>query len=286
MQLAHKPFGKRTVSSGVEPFVAKRESQIVQSLERGVIALEMAARGGIRPAALARVLGVDRTTAYRLLYTLMDKGYLEQDPKTHEFLPNPSKFFALSSQVGGAMNWPAIAAGFLPILRDRTGETANLGVLQDHEVVYIAQQQPREAVIVNHSLGARRPVHCSALGKALAAFLPEEELDRITAGGLAPNTPRTITDPQMLKLHLRMVREVGYAVDDEETFLGVRCVAAPIYDHRGHVVASMGISGPSTRMALDRIPALADIVLDVVNQTSQALGADRLPLPERDGRRP
>lgn len=262
----------------------KREPQVVQSLERGLVALEMAARGRVKPQVLAKALGVDRTTAYRLLYTLAVKGYLEQDPSTREFVANPSKFFAISSQIAGAMNWSAIAMRFLSVLRDRTGETANLGVLQDNEVVYIAQQQAQEAIIVNHHLGARRAVHCSALGKALVAFLPEPEVERLIARGLPAHTPRTITDPEMFRLHLKMVRECGYAVDDEETFEGVRCVAAPAYDYRPHVIASIGISGPSNRVTLERIPMLAQIVLDVANQTSIALGAHGHRVMETNGR--
>src|SRR5437868_813014 len=138
----------------------ERESKPVQSLERGLIALELAARGRVKPAELAKVLGVDRSTAYRLLYTLLLRGYLEQDPRTREFVPNFGKFLALSRQVAGPVDWPAVTTGFLRILRDRSGETANLGVLQDNEVVYVGQQQTREAVIVNHSLGERRPAHC------------------------------------------------------------------------------------------------------------------------------
>src|SRR5262245_19709952 len=210
----------------------ERESKPVQSLDRGLVALELAVRGRVKPSELAKVLGVDRSTAYRLLYTLMLRGYLEQDPTTREFFPNSGKFFALSRQVAGPMDWPAVATGFLRILRDRSGETANLGVLQDNEVIYIGQQQTREAVVVNHALGERRPAHCSALGKAILGFLPEGYVDRLVEGRpLAANTPRTITDPQILKIQLKNVRELGYATDDEETMPGVRCVAAPIYDH-------------------------------------------------------
>jgi IclR family transcriptional regulator, KDG regulon repressor len=263
----------------------ERDSKPVQSLERGLIALELAVHGSVKPVELAKVLGVDRSTAYRLLYTLMIRGFLEQDPVTREFFPNSGKLFALSRQAAGRMDWPAIANTFLRTLRDRTGETANLGILQENDVVYIAQQQTREAVVVNHSLGERRPAHCSALGKALLAFLPEDYVDQIVKeNGLVANTPRTITDPEILRLHLRTVRELGYATDDEETLHGVRCVAAPIYDHNNRVIAAMGITGPNTRLMLDTIPKLAHVVVKVANETSTALGAHQLPLPENNSK--
>jgi DNA-binding IclR family transcriptional regulator len=254
--------------------MAKRDPNLIQSLERGLAALEMVVRGSVRPTDLAARLNIDRSTAYRLLYTLMVNGYLNQDPTRRDFVPNPSKFFALSSEVAGPMNWPVIAAGFLRVLRDRTGETANLGVQEGHEIVYIGQQPTHEALAVRLPLGTRRSLHGSALGKAILAFLPDTEIDRlIPESGLPAHTPNTITEPQRLKLHLQTVRRQGYAIDDEETFEGGRCLAAPIYDHRDQIIASMGISGPSTRLTLNKLPELASIVVDVASQTSEALGA-------------
>lgn len=262
----------------------KRDPNLVQSLERGLTALEMAVRGGVKPLEVAEVLGVDRSTAYRLLYTLMVKGYLHQDASVREFIPNPSKFFALSSEVTGPMNWPVIVASFLRILRDRTGETANLGVLEGHDIVYIGQQPAHEALAVRLPLGTRRPLHCSALGKAILAFLTDPEINRlILESDLKPRTPRTITNPETLKLHLQTVRERGYAIDDEETFEGGRCIAAPIYDHRQQLVASMGISGPSTRLTWNKLTELASVVVEVTSQASAALGAHPPTLDSNNG---
>ncbi len=99
---------------------------------------------------------MDRSTTYRLLYTLMIKGYLNQDASARNFNPNPSKFFALSSEVAGPMDWPVIVASFLRNLRDRTGETAKLEVLEGHNIVYIGQQPAHEALAVILPLGPRR----------------------------------------------------------------------------------------------------------------------------------
>ena len=254
--------------------MTKKDPNLIQSLVRGLTALEMTVRGTIKPSQLAKKLDIDRSTAYRLLYTLMVKGYVTQNPATRDFVPNPSKFFALSSEVAGPMNWPVIAAGFLRLLRDQTGETANLGVLEGHEIVYVGQQAAHEALAVRVPLGTRRPLHCSALGKAFLAFLPDSEIDQlIQKGGLAPRTPRTIIEPQTLKRDFQLVRERGYAIDDEETFEGGRCIAAPIYDHRQQIIASIGISGPSTRLTLDKLPSLAKVVVELANETSLALGA-------------
>jgi DNA-binding IclR family transcriptional regulator len=252
----------------------KRGQQLVQSLERGLIALEMAVEGGVRSVEVAEVLETDRSTAYRLLYTLVARGYLIQKPLTHEFIPNPTKFFQLHNKVAAMTDWTEIAAGFLSMLRDQSGETANLGVLQDSTVVYIAHKLGQAALTVNFALGTSRPLHCSALGKVFLASLSEVELGSLLAKtNLVANTANTITDPNVLKRHLHIVREHGYAVDDEETFEGVRCIAAPIYDHKEQIIAAMGISGPATRVTKAKLSELAQIVINVAAQASAALGA-------------
>jgi len=252
----------------------KRGQQLVQSLERGLIALEMAVEGGVRSAEVAEVLDTDRSTAYRLLYTLMAKGYLIQKASTREFVPNPTKFFQLHSKVATMTDWTEVAAGFLSMLRDQSDETANLGVQQENRVVYIAHKLGQAALTVNFALGTSRPLHCSALGKVLLAAQTDAEIEQFVANStLMANTPKTIVDPNILQHHLTTVRKCGYAVDDEETFEGIRCIAAPIYDHKGLMIAAMGISGPATRVSVARLPELAQIVMNVAAQASAALGA-------------
>lgn len=252
----------------------KRGQQLVQSLERGLTALEMAVEGGVRSTEVAEVLATDRSTAYRLLYTLMVKGYLIQNPITREFTANPTKFFQLHSKVATLLDWTEVAASFLNSLRDQSGETANLGVRQGNQVVYIAHKPGQAALSVNFALGTSRPLHCSALGKVLLAQQPASEIEQLVAQfPLVANTAKTITDPHTFKQHLRTVQSCGYAIDDEETFEGVRCIAAPIYDHRQQVIAAVGISGPSTRVAIERLPKLTYLVINIAEQISAALGA-------------
>ena len=252
----------------------KRGPQLVQSLERGLVALEMALEGSVRPSKVAAALGIDRSSAYRLLYTLMAKGYLLQDERTREFTSNPTKFFQLYSKVATLLDWPDVAARFLTMLREESGETANLGVRQANNVIYIAHRPGQAALSVNFALGTSRPLHCSALGKALLAAQPDTATDSwVATTPLTAYTAKTIIEPTVLSRHLRAVRADGYAVDDEETFAGVRCIAAPIYDHRQQVIAALGISGPSTRITHERLPHCAQIVMRIAAQLSADLGA-------------
>lgn len=252
----------------------KRGQQLVQSLERGLTALEMAVEGGVRSTEVAEVLATDRSTAYRLLYTLMAKGYLIQNPITREFAPNPIKFLQLHSKVAALLDWTEVAAGFLSVLRDQSGETANLGVLQGNHIVYVAHKPGQAALSVNFALGMSRPLHCSALGKVLLAQQPVSEIEQLVAEyPFVANTAKTITDAYTFKQHLLTVQSCGYAIDDEETFEGVRCIAAPIFDHRKQAIAAVGISGPSTRVTIERLPRLTYLVINIAGQISAALGA-------------
>jgi DNA-binding IclR family transcriptional regulator len=252
----------------------KHEGLIIQSIERGIVGLEMAVSDGVRPTELAERLGVDRSTAYRILYTLMQNGYLLQDEQSNKFVANPAKIFQLSSEVAESRNWVSIAMERLKDLRDLTHHTANLAVKYDSEMVIIARELAVETPTVLQSLGARRPVHCSATGKATIAFLPQVEVERIVSEtGLAPLTARSINSAEKLMAELAQVRQQGYAVDDEETLLGVRCIAAPVFDYNSHPLAAIGISGPISTLTLQHIADLAAKVQIIARQTSQALGA-------------
>jgi IclR family acetate operon transcriptional repressor len=234
----------------------------------------MAVDGGVRPTELAERLGVDRSTAYRILHTLVQNGYLLQDERSNKFVANPAKIFQLSSAVAGSRNWVSVAMERLKDLRNLTQHTANLAVQYDSEMVIIARELAVETPTVLQSLGARRPVHCSATGKATIAFLPQLEVERIIREtGLAPLTSHTITSAERLMAELAQVRQQGYAVDDEETLLGVRCIAAPVLDYNGHPLAAIGISGPISTLTPGHITDLATKVQRIARETSEALGA-------------
>jgi DNA-binding IclR family transcriptional regulator len=252
----------------------KQDGLIIQSIERGIVGLEMAVSGGVRPIELAQRLGVDRSTAYRILYTLVQNGYLLQDAQSNKFVANPAKIFQLSIEVAESRNWVSIAMERLKDLRDLTQHTANLAVKYDSEMVIIARELALETPTVLQSLGARRPVHCSATGKATIAFLPQAEVERIVSKtGLAALTARSITNPEQLMEELAQVRQQGYAVDDEETLLGVRCLAAPVFDYNAHPLAAIGISGPISTLTPETMADLAHKVQIIARETSEALGA-------------
>ena len=221
----------------------------VQSLRRGLGALEVAIDRDVRPSELAEILQVGRTTALRLLQTLVDEGYVKQSPTTKAFRANPAKIFLLASKLGSSLGWLGMAERFLTELAQATGETANLAVLEGAEAVYVAVAPSANALSVRPLIGTRRPIHSSAIGKAMIAFLDEAERARLLErAGLPQLTWRTITSLEVLEDQLREVRATGYAVDDQESINGVRCLAAPVLDRSLRPFAAIGISAPWVRM--------------------------------------
>jgi DNA-binding IclR family transcriptional regulator len=189
-----------------------------------------------------------RTTVHRILYSLEKLGYIEKDEaKPHYQLAG--KFFDLTGPAIHFRRLQSVAKSVMQNLLLRFGETINLGVLDDGQVAYIEVLQSQSALRIAATPGERNPVHCTSLGKAMLAFLPENEVDAILdRHPLIRRTPRTITQKKHLIEHLASVREQSVALDMEENLTGVICVASPIFDQSGRVIAGISVSGPASRM--------------------------------------
>jgi len=221
---------------------------------------------------LSRALDLDKSTTYRLLATLRPRGYVEQDPETKKYAVGP-RMIAVSSRILGNNDAYLQARPVMKKLMQEVRETVHLAMLMEGQVVYIAQEISPEVVSVNTEIGQREPIHCTAVGKALAAFLAEEELEALIRRlQFQQYTPKTITDPGQFRVHCDQIRAQGYAVDDEELYPGVRCVAAPIWGYDGGVLASLGISGPATRLQPEAIPRLGRMVMKYAQEISRRLG--------------
>ncbi len=242
----------------------------IQSLARGLKILEMlAAADEVGNTELAEQLGVDKASASRLVQTLAKYGYAEKDRDTQRYRLGP-KVVELSQSLLARMPFRDEAKPYLREMVTVTNECAHLAIAAQGQVLYIDQVDSPAALRVNAAVGKLAPLHCTALGKVLLAFghvpVPEE---------LTAYTPRTITDHAALDMHLARVRRDGYAIDDEEFDYGVRCVAAPVYDLNGEMVGAMGVSGPSNRMSLDHIQAMAATVTGITQALTDHLSFKR-----------
>ncbi|HXZ44990.1 MAG TPA: IclR family transcriptional regulator [archaeon] len=227
---------------------------------------------------LSEELRLAKSTVYRLLQTLVSHRYVVQDPATGRYHLG-LKFLELGFLVSNRLSIPAIARPHLQRLMEATNETVHLGLLEGHEVVYADKIECSQTIRMYSRIGRRSPLHCTALGKALLAYQPEEVLREVLCAGLQRQTARTITTARALRAELKQIREAGHASDNEEFEEGLRCLAAPVRDHRDAVVASVGIAGPAMRFKPERVPELIKLVQETAEAVSAALGYRAAGLP-------
>jgi IclR family KDG regulon transcriptional repressor len=222
-------------------------------------------------SALAQRLGLAKSTVHRLASTLVEAGMLEKNLETGRYRLGLA-LFELGSLVRRKMDVSSEAKPYLKSLREQTGETVHLAILDHTSVLYVNKIESRQAIRMSSSVGSRAPVHCTGEGKALLAFQADEIVEQLISAGLPARTPRTVTDPKALRRDLAAVRARGYAIDDEESELGLRCIAAPIRAHGGAVIASLGIAGPAHRLSKKAMLAYAPDVMAAAAAVSQRLG--------------
>jgi DNA-binding IclR family transcriptional regulator len=231
------------------------------------------------------------STTYRLLTVLDRYGFARRDPRTGRYGIG-LRLAELGYLALGQVELRAIARPTLQRLMELTEETIHLMLLDSDRGIYIDRVESPQRVRVASSLGERQCLHCSAVGKALLAFVPEEKLAVTLAGRLSRSTPNTITSASVLRQHLAEVRRRGYAIDDCEGENSVRCVGAPIFDHAGQVLASLSVAGPAYRLDLQQLRTWGPIVRQAGLEISAVLGyqtdgghADDTPRVTHDRRR-
>ena len=226
-------------------------------------------------SALAQRLGLAKSTVHRLASTLIGADMLEQNPETGRYRLGLA-LLELGALVRRNMDVSNEAKPYLRMLRETTGETVHLAILDHVSVFYVTKLESKQAIRMSSEVGARAPVHCTGDGKALLAFQPEEFLEKVISYGLPERTPNTITDPKALRRDLAAIRTRGYAIDNEESELGLRSVAAPIQSESGAVIASLSIAGPAHRISRKTLVSHAREVVKAAEAISQRLGY-RLP---------
>jgi DNA-binding IclR family transcriptional regulator len=232
--------------------------RLLQSLSRGLEALNYmtAQPGPVRLTDVAEALGVDKSNAAHLLKTLVAMGYAEQDDGRRY---RPSGKLAGSARAEHTLEEIVAVKeawrGTLEALVTETGECAHLAVLVGPRVWYIDKVDSPLPLKVDHPIGALSPLHCTALGKAFLSFGQAQMPDDQPAF-----TPRTLTTRRALVDEIERTRVRGYSIDDEEFATGIRCVARPIYDTSGAMIAAIGVSGPSVRVTDTRLHELGQIV--------------------------
>lgn len=226
-------------------------------------------------ADIAQRAMTSKTTAHRLLRTMMHLGYVEQEPETEKY-GLTLKLFGLGARVlRGQDDLLRAADREMGRLSRTTGESVNLGVMDDFDqrVAYIHKYDSAYTLSMQSTLGKRNPLYSTSLGKALLAFRDDDEIrERIARMEMKKLAPGTITDPEELFRQLMEVRAQGYAEEIEESEAGVRCMAVPILDYAGRSVAAISVAFPLIRFDEARKPEYARLLLEAGRGASAALG--------------
>jgi len=240
----------------------------VRSIERAFELLEHLADAGGQLALteLAEISGLPMPTIYRLMRTLVNRGYVRQEPsKRYALGPRLIHLGETAGRLLGSWAQPALAQ-----LVDEVGETANMAVLEGDEAVYVAQVPSRHSMRMFTEVGRRVNPHCTGVGKALLAQLSDSVASEIIGRtGLPAQTPHTITDPAALLEELGKIRRRGYALDDGEQEIGVRCVAVSLTGTP--TLAAISISGPQGRLPLNVIDDVVPIMRRTAGRLSHSL---------------
>jgi len=222
-------------------------------------------------SALAGRLGLAKSTVHRLATTLVEYDILEQNRESGKYRLGLA-LFELGTLVRRKMDAVSESRQQMSALLEMTGETVQLAVLDHQSVLYIRILESRQQVRMSSTVGARAPAHCTSVGKALLAFQPQEAVSQVIENGLRRFTANTITDPTVLQDELSSIRTKGYAIDDEESEMGLRCVAAPIRDHTGLVSAAISVSAPVQRMTKKNMQTTVPTVMAAADAISRRLG--------------
>ena len=260
---------------GRPPSGKTAQSTSVQALDRALGLLEILAdNDGLTLTDLAQRAEMAPSTAHRLLTTLQSRRFVELDEEGGRWVVGVQAF-----QVGNGFvrNRKLITLGrsIMRRLMEQCGETVNLGIVDEGEVVFVSQFESHAPMRAFFRPGKRGPIHASGIGKALMSTWSKEQVHQVLKiKGLKQFTDKTITDQKALFSELKKVRERGWSVDDQEHTLGMRCIAAPIFNEYAEAAAGISISGPSVRLPDETILEFGPEVRRAADEISRSIGGD------------
>lgn len=250
-------------------------SDIIQSVDRALeIMIYLYHAGGEASVTkIAADLGAYKSTVYRTLVTLENRGFVQKNPETERYSLG-SRLFVLGKGVENRMGLLEIVRPYARKLHDAYGETVNVAILERNPgeayryVVIMKEEGDRQVLTAKPHVGSSNECHCSAVGKCLLAFSPDIELGIYETRPLTSYTEHTITSTSVLRSELSKIRERGYAMDHEESEYGLTCIGAPILDQRGEAVAAISLSGPTSRMLSGDIEERVEAVKRIAREIS------------------
>ncbi len=221
---------------------------------------------------IATKLEVGQSTAYRLVHTLIQEGFVVRDPSAKSYRLAATSL-AYSQTIITTLDLCRASLGIIEKLAETTRETAHISVFKDQQALYLLKIDSSYPVHLLSHAGRKNPIHCTSTGQVLLAYQSDETIEQVIHKGLTRYTSKTITDPIKFKSLLKTIRSQGYAVSQEELHEGVVSIAAPVKDSKGNVIAAVSIAGPTRRLNRQTVPTLIRQVQRASNRVSLKLGS-------------
>jgi DNA-binding IclR family transcriptional regulator len=250
----------------------KEQPSIIQALIKGLNIMDCfeADSEELGVQEISKKVDLPEATVYRMLNTLEYKGYILQNKETKKYRLG-LKYLNIERKIKNIIIWKEKAKELMRDLSEKCGETVNLAIREEDKIVYIDKIDSHNILRPNFKIGVRYPSYCTGLGRVLLSDLPEETLNTMFFTPLKPLTPYTITDLEEIKKQLKKIRKEGYAIDNEEFCLGIRCVAAPIKSFGNNTVAAISVSIPTIRVDDEKLNFIKDLVIKTAKQISAEL---------------
>jgi DNA-binding IclR family transcriptional regulator len=258
--------------------VAGQKGYLLPSADRVMSVLEFLAQAkrGFSVSEISRNLSLPKSSTFLLLATLVNRGYLQKNAETGKYYFGVN-LVKLSRKVLEHLDLRDAAKPFLNSLMKKTGLTVHLAVRADNEAVLIDRACPRGSGVGADWIGRTLDINCTGMGKALLAFLSEDQFNQvISAKTFARHNENTIVTVRALKRELARVRELGYALDDEEDEIGLRCVGVPVFDAEQRTVAAVSVAGTTEDIPLDHVQTLAATLRQTAAEISRRLQSVRV----------
>jgi IclR family transcriptional regulator, KDG regulon repressor len=246
---------------------------LLSSLDHALVILETIGHGrsSMGLSEIVRKTEYAKTTVHRVLLTLVRRGFVRKEYQTGRYQLT-LKLFEIGSTAVSQLGIKDVAKPHLEAVRKLSGETAHLAVMDEDGVFYIDKIESTQSIRMYSYVGSRAPIHCTAVGKVLLAYQSEERIENFLSPELKPYTQNTILSKDKLREELRKIRKQGYALDNEELEIGLFCIASPVRNHLGEVIAAVSISGPKVRLGKPRVRELIPVMVRTGSEISVALG--------------
>jgi len=251
----------------------KQGRYTIQSIDKALDLIELLAdRGSLSLIELTELLEQPKSSTYRIVLTLENRGFISRSDEDGKYCLG-YKQLMLTRNLLERNTLRSAALQEMKRLSERYGDTVNLGVLVEGSVLYVEIIESAHALRMTDSIGSRSPFHATAIGKAIAAHLPQDAVHELAVSyGLPAITPNTIVSEDKLSAELEQIRKQGYALDDQEIVEGARCLAAPVFDLYGRPIGAISLSGAMHRFAADKVPEIAAHLREATAAASRKLG--------------